>query len=149
MSFEGDVKQNRVKQKAVLYIQKDSNALQLAYGDMILIYTSLSLVEKNKNPEAFNQQLFLRRKGVYFTGYVPSVAWHALGSRSVNPIKKGSQYLQNIFSSQFADCGIEGKEYDIITAILLGADETMDSELKSQYASAVLVIFSVSGMHVG
>ena len=150
VSFEGDVKQNRVKQKAVLYIQKDSNALQLAYGDMILINTSLSLVEKNKNPEAFNQQLFLRRKGVYFTGYVPSVAWHALGSRSVNPIKKGSQYLQNIFSSQFADCGIEGKEYDIITAILLGADETMDSELKSQYASAgVSHILSVSGMHVG
>lgn len=150
VSFERDTKQYSVKHKAVLYIQKDSNALQLSSGDIILIYTSLSLVEKNKNPEAFNQQLFLRRKGIYFSGYVPTTAWEKVGKRTVNPMKKGAQYLQNIFSSQFATNGMEGREYAIITAILLGADETMDPELKSKYASAgVSHILSVSGMHVG
>ena len=42
------------------------------------------------------------------------------------------------------------KAYDIIRAILLGDDDTMESDLKASYAAAgVSHILCVSGMHVG
>lgn len=145
-SFEG----KNIEKKALLYIQKDSLSKELHYGDRLFIATSFSWVEKQRNPEAFDQQKYLRRKGIYLTGYVSSEGWRKIETAPVNPIKKTALKIQQMLSAHFATSGLAGDEYDIITAILLGADETMDAELKSQYASAgVSHILSVSGMHVG
>jgi len=145
-SFEG----KNIEKKALLYIQKDSLSKELHYGDRLFITTSFSFVEKQRNPEAFDQQKYLRRKGIYLTGYVSSEGWRKIETAPVNPIKKTALKIQQMLAAHFATSGLVGAEYDIITAILLGADETMDAELKSQYASAgVSHILSVSGMHVG
>ncbi len=148
--IEKSLEGKNIENKALLYIQKDSLSKQLHYGDRLLIATSFSWVEKQRNPNAFDQQKYLRRKGIYLTGYVASEGWKKIETASVNPIKKTALKIQQILATHFAASGLAGEEYDIITAILLGADETMDAELKSKYASAgVSHILSVSGMHVG
>ena len=48
------------------------------------------------------------------------------------------------------DLGIEGDEYAVAAAILLGYDDTLPTELRQKYVAAgSMHILCVSGMHVG
>jgi len=136
--------------KVLLYIAKSPLSKKLQYGDELLISTKLSEIESPKNPYAFDNQKYMHRKGIFYTGYVPDGAWQKIGSHIANPLKAISHRVQKHLSAIFANAGISGDEYDIIAAILLGDDDTMEPELKTAYASAgVSHILCVSGMHVG
>lgn len=138
-----------VNQKTVLYFGKDS-LRQPAFGDVVLIHAKLAEFEKSKNPYAFDYMKYMQRKGIFYTAYVPPSEWLKIGQFKGNPIKDKAQRIQKYFSQIFADAGMNGDEYSIITAILLGNDETLEPELKASYASAgVSHILCVSGMHVG
>ncbi len=135
---------------AVIYLKKDSAALNLSYGDVILFNARLSAVSPPENPYSFDNQTYLRRKGILFTGYVQEKSWVYLCKGDANVIKQSARQIQCYFSNLFKTNGLQGDEYAIITAILLGNDDTMAPELKSQYAAAgVSHILCVSGMHVG
>lgn len=138
-----------IHQKAVLYFGKDS-LHQPAYGDVVLIHAKLKEIENSQNPYAFDYKKYMQRKGIFLTAYVPSSGWRKIGHCGGNPIKDKAHWIQQYFSRIFADAGMSGDEYSIITAILLGNDETMEADLKASYASAgVSHILCVSGMHVG
>ena len=139
-----------IREKAVLYFFKDENARCIENGDELLVCTALSSVEPAKNPDEFDNQKFLRRKGIYFTGYVPANGWRILCHHRVNFVHYHAHKLQRTFSDIFSRNGLDGDEYSIITAILLGNDDTMDPSLKAHYSAAgVSHILCVSGMHVG
>lgn len=134
--------------KSILYLRKDSEALALQCGDHLLVKVQWKCIEPPANPYAFDNQLFMRKKGIWFTGFVEPGQWKKVGERW--SVKKAAANLQKFFARQFAAAGLQGDEYAIITAILLGNDETMEPELKASYASAgVSHILCVSGMHVG
>lgn len=134
--------------KSILYLRKDSAAIKLQCGDQLLVKVRWASIEAPKNPYAFDNQLFMRRKGVWFTGFVETDNWQKVGEKW--SVRKEAAHLQKFFSNQFAAAGLKGDEYAIITAILLGDDDTMEPELKASYASAgVSHILCVSGMHVG
>ena len=54
----------KIKGKAILYLQKDSNSLSLKSGDKLIIYTTLSLPEKTGNPDEFDFGRHLLRNGI-------------------------------------------------------------------------------------
>ena len=138
-----------IRQKAVLYFGKDS-LRQPAYGDVVLVHAKIKEIENSKNPYAFDYKKYMQRKGIFYTTYTPASGWQKIGQFKVNLIKEKANQLQRYFSHIFADAGMSGDEYSIITAILLGNDETMDPSLRASYASAgVSHILCVSGMHVG
>ena len=138
-----------VKQKAVLYFGKDS-LRQPAYGDVVLIHAKIKEIENFKNPHAFDYKKYMQRRGIFYTAYIPTSGWQKFGQFKVNLIKEKAHQTQQYFSQIFANAGMSGDEYSIITAILLGNDETMDPSLRASYASAgVSHILCVSGMHVG
>ncbi|MEG2071134.1 MAG: ComEC/Rec2 family competence protein, partial [Bacteroidales bacterium] len=92
----------------------------------------------------------MQRKGICYTGYVSTERWQLITHQVPNQIQCYAYRVQQIFSSFFSKAGMKGDEYDIITAILLGNDDTMEPELKNAYAAAgVSHILCVSGMHVG
>lgn len=139
-----------IHQKCVLYVALDSLSQNLQYGDRLFIQSEIHEIEAPKNPNAFDNRTYLHRKGIYFTGYVPAYAWQRVSSGHTFWLKQHALQLRHFFAQQFARSGLTGDEYSIITAILLGDDETMAPELKSSYASAgVSHILCVSGMHVG
>lgn len=138
-----------IGQKAVLYFGKDS-LHPPNYGDVVLIHAKIKEIENSKNPYAFDYKKYMQRKGIFFSGYVPKYGWQQISRCQLNPIRDKAYRIQQYFSQIFADAGMSGDEYSIITAILLGNDETMEPELKASYASAgVSHILCVSGMHVG
>ena len=136
--------------KAMLYLKKDSSSLSLSRGDFLLFDATLLFPDAPKNPDAFDFQAFLFRNGITLTAYLESHSWILLDQpRDFSPLAVASA-AQSRFSELFAANGLAGPEYSVITAVLLGNDDTMDSNLKSDYAAAgVTHILCVSGMHVG
>ncbi len=141
---------NPLAVRAILYLEKNPAALTLQTGDLIYVHTHFSPVDSPKNPEVFDNQKFLRRKGIFYTSYARHNQWVFLKHQRTNQIRFRAQKLQRFFSEVFAANGLAGEEYSVITAILLGNDDTMDASLRSSYAAAgVSHILCVSGMHLG
>jgi len=139
-----------VKGKVLLYLQPSAEAEALQYGDLLFVHTQLSRILPPCNPDAFDNQLYMRRRGIYYTGFVREEAWERFGSEPANPLKSVAQKARNRLTDIYITAGMSGDELDILKAILLGDDDTLDPELKASYASAgVSHILCVSGMHVG
>lgn len=133
---------------ATLYLQKSPHAQKLQVGDVIFLRSDLSTISPPKNPNAFDNHVYMKRRSVFFTGY--SAHWIPLTHQPINPMARTANSLQSFFSKTFSDNGLDGDEYAVITAVLLGNNESMEPELKARYASAgVSHILCVSGMHVG
>lgn len=139
-----------VQPLVLLYFKNDSLSQLLNRGDLLLVAASFQAPQPPKNPNVFDYKKFLQRKGISFTAYVDSHNWTLLRHAPRTTLTTKAHSLQSHFSSLFSANGLSGPEYSVITAILLGNDDTMDPELKSGYASAgVSHILCVSGMHVG
>ncbi len=147
--IEQNTDKQAIGQKAVLYFAKDS-LHPPNYGDVVLIHSKISEIENSKNPYAFDYKKYMQRRGIFYTAYIPASGWQKIGQFKKNLLRDKTYRIQHYFSQIFADASMSGDEYSIITAILLGNDETMEPELKASYASAgVSHILCVSGMHVG
>ena len=136
--------------KILLYFQPSDKTHELRYGDLILVHTNLSRIESPHNPDAFDNQLYMRRRGIYYSGFVRNGAWQCIGHRPANRLTAAAQAMRNYLKNIYIATGMSGNEFDILKAILLGDDDTLDPELKAAYSSAgVSHILCVSGMHVG
>jgi len=139
-----------VKGKVLLYVQPSEAAATMRYGDLMLVHSALSRVEPPQNPDAFDNQRYMRRRGIYYTGFVRDGGWQRVGHQPANRLKSVAQQARNRLTGMYISAGMSGDELDILKAILLGDDDTLDPELKASYSSAgVSHILCVSGMHVG
>lgn len=136
--------------KVLLYLQPSATTEVLRYGDLLFVHTDLSGIEPPHNPDAFDNQLYMRRRGIYYSGFVRDGAWKRIGYKPANRLKFLAQEARNHLTDIYIHAGMSGDELDILKAILLGDDDTLDPELKASYSSAgVSHILCVSGMHVG
>lgn len=132
------------------YLEKNARSLGLRYGDVIAFYEPPDMVEPPKNPEQFDYQKYLYRKGILRQVYLKNDAWEELGINHANPIYAFSYRLRDFLLNTMCDLGIEGDEYAVAAAILLGYDDTLPTELRQKYVAAgSMHILCVSGMHVG
>ena len=139
-----------LREKMLLYVQKDSSAQKLRYGDLLFVSFMPDEISPPKNPDAFDNQKYMSRKSIFYTGYVRNGHWEKIGRKVPNLFREVSRRMQQRLSQTFVLTGMSGREYDIIRAILLGDDDTMEPDLKASYAAAgVSHILCVSGMHVG
>lgn len=138
-----------IKEKAVLYFRKSEQTSSIQYGDRLIIHANLSFLAPPKNPHTFDYKEYMERKGIRLTGFVDSSKFEIIGKKNIQPVKQLASKIQRKLSHQFALAGMTGDEYSVITAILLGNDETMDPALSKRYCAAgVTHILCVSGMHV-
>ena len=132
------------------YFEKDTRALSLNYGDVISFFERPKLVEPPKNPEQFDYCKYLGRKGILRQVYLKSDAWTQMNYEIANPIYKFSYRLRNFLMNTMQNLGIEGDEFAVAVAILLGYDDTLPEDLREKYVTAgSMHILCVSGMHVG
>ena len=139
-----------VKTTVLFYLEPSSEAAGLHYGDLLLVHAKLSRIPPPYNPDAFDNQRYMQRRGIFYTGYVHKNAWEQVGHNPANLLKRFAQETRNRLTHIYTLAGMSGEELDILKAILLGDDDTLDPELKASYSSAgVSHILCVSGMHVG
>ena len=132
------------------YFEKNERSLNLSYGDVIAFYEPPKHVEPPNNPEQFDYQKYLNRKGILRQVYLKGDSWELLRERRVNPIYAFSYDLRDFLLATIRKLGISDDEYAVAAAILLGYDDTLPKELRQKYVAAgSMHILCVSGMHVG
>jgi competence protein ComEC len=135
---------------AIAYVARDSNAEQLKYGDIIIADAPLREVAPPQNPYQYDYKNYLAHKGVYHQVYVRNKKWRLLSRGHTNPIYELSYSARDRLLSIFENNNLAGREYAVISALLIGYTDKIDPELMKDYSgTGAIHILSVSGMHVG
>ena len=136
--------------KALLFLEKDTRALELQYGDRILVSTTLKPVKDESNPYGFDPASFYGRKGVFYQGWVDSTEWSRIRLQAGNSLKRFAFGLRDRLLNILRENSLEGEEFAVASAILLGYTGEIGKELRKGFAaSGAMHILAVSGMHVG
>jgi len=136
--------------KAILYLQKDSGAAKLLYGDRLLIETEFATPEKVQNPDGFNFAAYLKRQGVGATSYISADSWQLTGNNPAFSIFREADKSRKFLLDIYRNFKIEGNEFAVLAALTLGFTDALEPDLRASYsATGAMHILSVSGMHVG
>ncbi len=134
----------------LLYLAKDSIANKLQYGDEIIINTKIAEVKPPQNPNEFDYKKYLANKSVYHQAYLKTGTLKVLAHNKGNPLIAYALFLQSKLLKVLKDNHIEGNEYAVASAMLLGSRDKIDADLLNSYSgSGAVHILSVSGLHVG
>ena len=137
------------KGKALIYIEKDSLSSKLKFGDKLLVKGNLNFLEPPKNPKEFDYKKYLENRSIYQQGYLASNDWRLMDSQSRGLEVFANDARQFLLSSLKSN-GIEGDQYAIASALILGSKDELDFEVKQAYATAgAMHVLAVSGLHVG
>jgi len=136
--------------KIMLYLEKDSLAANLSYGDLLLVENRYDPMEAPKNPRQFNYRKFLSHRNIHHSAYRKSGQWHFAGEGRGRWLTASAlslrQYALGVFSRHLPG----GREYAVISALLLGYRDYLDEDLQREFAGAgAMHILCVSGLHVG
>lgn len=134
----------------LVYFLKDSAASNLHYGDLILFKKQPSEVRRPSNPSQFNYKKRLRYNKIFDEVHIPSGQWTLLSHHQGNFIYDFAFSLREKLLRIFRKNGIEGQDYAVLSALILGYEDEIDRETINAYAaSGTLHVLSVSGLHVG
>ncbi len=146
--FEEDTLQ-RVDKTILATFPKDSLALTLQRGDILLVRTAVTNPNKG-NPEEFDYNDYLRQHGLSGTAYIPYNAWERIAHQPIRTIRAYAENCQQYLSNYFSNTGIKGDEWGVICALTLGNRDGLDADIKQHYsASGAMHVLAVSGLHVG
>ncbi len=135
--------------KAIIYIEKDANALHLKYGDELVMNASFKDIPDPQNPGEFNYKRFLSFHNINSQSYVKNDDWKSLGSNFGNFILKYSIGLRDKLMDVLKFNKLKDDELSVGAALLLGYTDKLDAEIISAYSSSgALHVLSVSGLHV-
>ena len=144
-----DQKMISVNGKALLYIEKSEESLNLLNGDQLSINTNWSAIKEPTNPGQFNYQLFLKFHQIYDQSYLKADQWELIG-RNKHSLYNFSNRCRNYFLELFRNAGISGQEFAVATALTLGYKDELSNQIKHAYSSAgAMHVLAVSGLHVG
>ncbi len=136
--------------KCYLYFNGDINAARLKTGDRIFFSGVPAEIPPPANPGQYD---FRRRSSIhriYHRVYLKHQDWKKLEPEKRLNVRSFSADLRNRFLSVYRYAGISGQEYAVLSALVLGYDDEIDSGIMQAFsASGTLHILSVSGMHVG
>lgn len=148
------IKQGKTWVKAsgtlLAYFALDETATHLAYGDKVLIRNKIEEVKPPQNPGQFDNKRYLANKGIYHQTYLTTEHYAILESNVVNAFYAWVYKVRAKLLWQLRESGLKGQELAVASALLLGYDDDIDSDLLQAYsASGTMHILSVSGMHAG
>jgi competence protein ComEC len=142
-----DDRWNGLEKEAILYI-KEASGGPLHYGDLIQIRGTLSPLESNKNPHAFDYSLYLQRKGIWLQGFVYS--YHLLPEKSLPSIWELASHSADFLDGLLAKYIPGERELNVARSMILGRRNEVSPEMEGAYqATGTSHILAVSGLHVG
>jgi competence protein ComEC len=139
-----------VKGSAVVYFQKDSLVSKLQMHDRILLPTVFKDIDPPKNPGEFNYKRYLSFHQIYQQAYLKSGEWKKAEQSGETSIFLFANQLREKLLSIFEKYKIEGQEFAVASALMVGYKEKIDAEITRAYAGAgAMHVLAVSGLHVG
>lgn len=137
-------------EEIVVYFEKTEEAKSLEYGDKIIFKSILNKVRRSGNPNEFDYQKFLLRKGISGQTYLRAENWQLMSKNEGLIIFSLAYKVRNALAGIYKKFNIEGQESAVLQALTLGDKSFLDSETKRSYVSSgAMHILAVSGLHVG
>lgn len=134
----------------LVYLQKDSIASKVKYGDLLILNRTLKEIEAPKNPSEFNYKRYLGFHNINYQSYLPSGSWMIMGEGGGWGMLRWAHSIRTYFLDIFRFHGIDGDEFAVASALILGYKDDLDKGLVRAYSSAGAThILAVSGLHVG
>ncbi|MFK7947475.1 MAG: ComEC/Rec2 family competence protein [Saprospiraceae bacterium] len=135
--------------KILCYVEADSLAKKLNYGEKILFQSFINEVELPKNPHQFDYKQFLKYKKIHYQTYLKTGSWQRLDNEN-----KGLFYAINkIRASRIKQIKtyLKGEaEQGVAMALLLGFKDELSEDIKAAYSeTGAIHVLAVSGLHVG
>ncbi len=136
--------------KIIIWLEKDSLAAKLEYGDVILTDSFHQLVKEPQNPNTFNYKQFLARQNIFHQTYRRSGEWFNTDANEGTQLISLALQMRNRALNTLEKNDIKGKDFAVASALLLGYREFLDEDLQREFAGAgAMHILCVSGLHVG
>jgi competence protein ComEC len=140
----------KISGKVMAYLEKTDEAKALTYGDMLAFSVPIEEISPPMNPEEFDYQRYLNRRGVTGRVYLKQDDWLDTGVVETNPLYAFAYRFRDKLLSALQRCGLTEDEFGVGAAILLGYDESLPAQVRQNYVAAgSMHILCVSGMHVG
>lgn len=134
----------------MLYLEKDSAAAALRYGDRLLIRNGINKLAPPANPYEFDYRDFLHLQAIYFQAYADALSWRQTGSGYGSPVLATAGQLRRHMLQIIDNWDMGPQETAITKALLMGYRYDIDDEQLKAYASAgAMHVLAVSGLHVG
>lgn len=139
----------QVTGKLLCYLRKNPAAVQLKYGDVLLLRARPEAVRGPMNPGEFDYRRYLAMHGVYHQCFGDSASWKRIAGGFGHPVKAEALRWREKLIRVFGEQGLSGQELAVASALILGDDDRIDPGLIRAYsASGALHVLSVSGLHV-
>lgn len=136
--------------RVLLYLEKDSMAASLRYGDRFIADVSLRTIDPPYNPGQFNYRRYLADRGILLQAYVSGERWKYIGKGHGNLLRRWSARVRTHLREILVSQQLPEKQLAIASAMLLGYDDLLDPELRQDFAGAgAMHILCISGLHVG
>lgn len=135
----------------ILFSISTSDTTVLSPGSIILGKGQLlKRPKKPLNPEEFDYSLYLERKGIAWTAFLPE------GTYKINPAKESLSvfslplYIVKEVETIFARYLTNPKTFGLVKSMLLGRRDDLGPDLLNSYVvSGTVHVLAVSGLHVG
>lgn len=136
--------------KAIVYFQLDTNSVKLQYGDQIVFQTTLKEFTPPLNPKAFDSRSYYASQNIYHQSYIPSKQWRLLEQGQGNPLYHFIYDTRSRLLEILAQHLPSPNEYAVAAALLLGAKDQLNKDLRNAYAdTGAMHVLAVSGLHIG
>ncbi|MBK9015336.1 MAG: ComEC family competence protein [Saprospiraceae bacterium] len=134
----------------LLYLQRDSAAESLAYGDQLVISGKASTVEPPDNPHAFDYGRYLHFQNIHYQAFVKNGSWGLVKKRDWFSPYGTAISLQNQFTETLRKHLKTENEFAVGAALIFGYRSEVPEEVLTAYSqTGAMHILAVSGMHVG
>jgi competence protein ComEC len=139
-----------VEIKILVYFKNDSICKSLGYGDLILISGNLQTIPGPQNPQMFNYRQYLFNRQILYQATLEPGQWQYAGKIVSNPVLLWAEICREKFLETLRKFKVEGQEFALASALLLGTRDFLDNETIQEFSHAGAIhVLSVSGLHVG
>lgn len=136
--------------RVLVYMRKNSLVKIPGYGDSFLFTKQPEELKDPLNPEQFDFRKWLSTRQIYHQLALKNDEFVLTRKHQAFALVEWSIALRNQWIRVFKENGVEGQEFAVLSALILGYDDEISSETMQAYAaSGALHILSVSGMHLG
>lgn len=126
----------------------DDDTINLRKGDRIFFTSRLKRIENSGN-SSFDYKNYMRRQYVEYSAFVGDNDYKRIECKGISFLSFCSDIRKGI-TNTLKISGIREPELGLLKAMLLGAKDSLDTEIKNDYIGAGAIHFlAISGLHTG
>ncbi len=149
-AIEGEKQWLETEGKVLVYLSKDSLSSQIETGDKLMVRKAPAQLNGPQNPHEFDYRQYLHNHNIYHQYYLTPQDYLVLPKGTKAPINTYFISARGWMLEKLHEFQIDGKEFAVISALVLGRKNDLDKELFESYSSAgAMHVLAVSGLHVG